>query len=108
MKNNELKNKVKDFIENGLGMDARIKRLQKAFDEGEKHPFYISLFDEDAAFSAKVTHSVYTWIGQSFYEPFCVMLGDLAGYKVETQKKVLGSCNQDVENYLQSIEKKTK
>jgi hypothetical protein len=87
VKNIELKNKVKEFIENGLGMDARIQRLQKAFDEGEKHPFYISLFDEDAAFSAKVTHSVYTWIGQSFYEPFCVMLGDLAGYEVKTQKK---------------------
>ncbi|MDC3268239.1 TdeIII family type II restriction endonuclease [Gammaproteobacteria bacterium] len=105
MKNIGLKNKVKEFIENGLGMDARIQRLQKAFDEGEKHPFYISLFDENAAFSAKVTHSVYTWIGQSFYEPFCVMLGDLAGYEVKTQKKVLGSCNQEVENYLQSIEK---
>lgn len=105
MKKEELKNKVQDFIEKGLDMETRITRLKKQFDEGEKHPFYISLFDENAAFSAKVTHSVYTWIGQSFYEPFCVMLGELAGYQVETQKKVLGSCNQEVENYLQSIEK---
>lgn len=105
MKNKALKGKVKAFISNGLDMDTRIQRLKQAFDGGEKHPFYISLFDEDTAFSAKVTHSVYTWIGQSFYEPFCVMLGDLAGYEVETQKKVLGSCNQDVENYLHDIEK---
>ncbi|MEL0310207.1 MAG: TdeIII family type II restriction endonuclease [Gammaproteobacteria bacterium] len=105
MQNNQIKDKVKKFIEDGLDMDSRIERLQKAFDNGEKHPFYISLFDENAAFSAKVTHSVYTCIGQSFYEPFCVMLGDLAGYEVETQKKVLGYCNQDVEKYLQSIEK---
>jgi len=105
MKKQELESKVKDFIENGLDMDARIKRLKKEFDEGSNHPFYISLFDENSAFSTKVTHSVYTWIGQSFYEPFCVMLGELAGYEVKTQKKVYGSCNQDVENYLQSIER---
>ena len=59
-----------------------------------------------AAFSAKVTHSVYTWIGQSFYEPFCVMLGELAGYEVKTQKKSIWvHAIRTVENYLQSIER---
>ena len=105
MKNKKLTKKVKSFIEERLDMDSRIERLRENFDNGEKHPFYISLFGEENAFLPKVTHSVYTWFGQSFYESFCKMLGESVGYTVETQKKVLGYCNNKVEKYLTSIEK---
>lgn len=105
MKNKKLTKQVENFIEKKLDMDSRVKRLREKFDNGEKHPFYISLFGEENAFLPKVTHSVYTWFGQSFYESFCKMLGESVGYKVETQKKVLGYCNKRVEQYLTSIEK---
>ncbi len=104
MDKNEFKQDVKDFILERLDMPSRIKRLTKEFNAGGKHPFYISLFDEKSALEAKITHSVYTWIGQSFYEPFCKLLGEKVGFEVETQKKVLGECNKDVEKFLYEIE----
>jgi len=99
----KLKSEIKSFIEEKLDISIRTQRLKKEF-EKDKHIFYISLFDEESAFKAKVVSSVVTWIGQSFYEPCCKMIGEQVGYKVELQKKVLGECNKEIEQFFNSIE----
>ena len=105
MEQKALKKTIKDFISEKLSLEKRVKDLKNKFNNGDRHPFLISLTggDDDIAFKGKVAHSIYTSFGMSFYEQLCALLASNNGYEVETKKKILGSCNSEVEKLILSI-----
>ena len=56
MEQRALKKTIKDFISEKLSLEKRVKNLKIKFNNGDRHPFLISLTggDDDIAFKGKV------------------------------------------------------
>ena len=97
--NETIKNKVKTILD----LDNRIKEKRKDIEQGDTSPFLKALFGENRTLFVKVGQSIQTTMGMSFYEQTCKILGEQIGYKVELQKKILGFIPEEVEEYLQKL-----
>ena len=96
-----LDKKVKIQLEKILKLESRIDGKLKDILNGDVSPYFLSLMGLETTLIAKVSHSLSTTFGMSFYEQVCEILAKEAGYKVVRQHKILGEVSREVNNYLQ-------
>ncbi|MGY5615311.1 TdeIII family type II restriction endonuclease, partial [Vibrio brasiliensis] len=98
---NPLDSKIKEQLEKILKLDSRIDDKLNDIFNGDVSPFFLSLMGLETTLIAKVSHSLSTTFGMSFYEQVCEILAKEVGYNVKLQHKILGTVSQEVNAYLQ-------
>ncbi|MFW1338120.1 TdeIII family type II restriction endonuclease [Vibrio parahaemolyticus] len=96
-----LDEKVKVQLEKILNLDSRISDKLSDILNGDVSPYFLNLMGLETTLIAKVSHSLSTTFGMSFYEQVCEILAKEAGYKVARQHKILGEVSREVNEYLQ-------
>ncbi len=97
------KNLLKTRIKSILKLDERIEEKQADILNGDTSPFLLELFGYERTLFVKVGQSIQTTMGMSFYEQTCKILGEQVNYKVDLQKKAQGYISEEIEQYLQML-----
>ena len=84
-------------------IDERVRDKKADIEFGDVSPFMLALTGFELTLQTKVVQSLQTTMGMSFYEQVAVILGEVSGFKVELQKKVLGYMFDDVAKYVVDI-----
>ena len=100
-----LKYLIKSRLIEILKIKEKILEMQKKMQEGDVSPFFLGLFGEKLSFTVKIGQSIQTTLGMSFYEQAIKAMGEFVGYKVETQKKLIGYIYPEVEDYLKILDR---
>ena len=98
--NEKIKNEIKSNKKKIIKVDEKLISMKNDMDAGGISPFIEKLFDRKTILIGKVLQSLYTTMGMSFYEQTAKIIGELAGYEVFTQKKLLGKISKEAENYI--------
>ena len=99
----QMKEAVKEKALEILKMDDKVKRLSKAIDKGDTNLFFIEMVGKKTMFTSKLITSLQTSFGMSFYEQMCIKMGELVGYEVQRQYKLIGYEPPELTDYLQFI-----
>ena len=102
-----LSNHQRDLIRERLRaivkIDERVRDKKVDIQSGDVSPFMLALTGFELTLQTKVAQSLQTTMGMSFYEQVAAILGEVSGFKVELQKKVLGYMFDDVAKYIDDI-----
>ncbi|MCT4348175.1 TdeIII family type II restriction endonuclease [Vibrio sp. NC2] len=93
--------KVKQQLEKILKLDSRIDEKLNDIKNGDVSPYFLSLMGLETTLTYKLSVSLSTTFGMSFYEQVCEILAKEAGYEVKRQHKILGEVSTEVNEYLQ-------
>lgn len=99
----QMKQAVKEKALKILNMDDKVKRLSKDIDKGDTNLFFLEMFGKKVMFTSKLITSLQTAFGMSFYEQISKELGELVGYEVRNQYKIMGYLHTDAKNYLDDL-----
>ena len=99
----QMKEAVKEKALDLLKMDDKVKRLSKAIDNGDTNLFFIEMVGKKTMFTSKLITSLQTSFGISFYEQMSIKMGELVGYEVQGQYKLIGYEPPELTSYLQFI-----
>ncbi|MEZ9626701.1 TdeIII family type II restriction endonuclease, partial [Aliivibrio fischeri] len=105
---NSLDLKVKAQLEKILNLDERIDAKLNDIKSGDVSPFFLTLMGLETTLIAKISHSLSTTFGMSFYEQVSEILAKEIGYEVKLQHKILGEVSPAVNDYLQTTLDSTK
>jgi len=100
----ELKNGLKEIIRNKLKPEVKVCKAKEQISNGDVSSFLVHVFSEDEIIASKVSHSMSTSLGMSFYEQACAFIAEKTGaQKVETQHKLRGNLSENLSSYLHSL-----
>lgn len=99
----QMKEAVKEKALEILKMDDKVERLSKAIDNGDTNLFFIEMVGKKTMFTSKLITSLQTSFGMVFYEQMCIKMGELVGYEVQRQYKLIGYEPPELTDYLQFI-----
>lgn len=98
-----MEKRIKDQVRN-LIRNVILEKIDKYEAETEYKPFFQAIFTNEQIITHTVVHSFYTSFGMSIYEQLVKILGEGAGYHVETQYDLLGEIDSQTEELISKID----
>jgi len=81
-----------------------LEKIDKYEAETEYKPFFQAIFTKEQILTHTVVHSFYTSFGMSIYEQLVKILGEGAGYAVQTQYDLLGEIDHQTESLISKMD----
>jgi len=98
----EIKKLVNEVLSKKTGKEVVAEKL-KDINNGDVSPFFLALFGEKIALTAKVAQSYQTKFGMSLWEQISKILSEKVGWECKTQYKLLGKINPASQRYIHDL-----